>query len=354
MGDPDVMDTWGTSSLSPQLAGRFGEADDFMARVFPMDLRPQAHEIIRTWLFYTVVRAHLQHGSLPWRNAMISGWVLDPDRKKMSKSKGNVVTPMHLIERYGADAVRYWACSGRLGRDTAVDENQMKVGRRLAIKLLNASKFALSNSDGVGEDVDITEPLDAAMLARLADLVDDVTESFDRFDYARALESTETFFWFFTDNYIELVKGRTYGSRGDSAPAALCLAIKTLLTLFAPHIPFVTEEIWSWWKEGSVHLAAWPSGDAIRARAGDIAERAVYEVASEVLGEIRRYKSNSNLSLGAPVGKVFVRDTAERIAILRRSLLDVKDAGRVGELTLVADRSFSVSVTLDGGAARKA
>ena len=236
-----------------------------MSRVFPMDLRPQAHDIIRTWLFYTVVRAHLEHDSLPWKNTTISGWVFDPDRKKMSKSKGNVVTPMHVIERYGADAVRYWACNGRMGRDTAFDENQMKVGRRLAIKLLNASKFALSNAEGASDDAEITEPLDAAMLARLAELVDDVTEAFDRFDYARALEITETFFWFFTDNYIELVKGRTYGSRGDSGRdsgrAALCLAIETLLKLFAPHVPFVTEEIWSWWKDGSVHRAEWPSGE---------------------------------------------------------------------------------------------
>ena len=241
-----------------------------------------------------------------------------------------------------------------MGRDTAFDENQMKVGRRLAIKLLNASKFALLNAEGAAEDAAITEPLDAAMLARLAELVDDVTEAFDKFDYARALEITESFFWFFTDNYIELVKGRTYGNRGDSARdsgrAALCLAIETLLKLFAPHVPFVTEEIWSWWREGSVHRAPWPSGDAIHAKAGSIAEEAVYEVASEVLGEIRRFKSDSNLSLGAPVGKVVVRDTAERIAILERSLLDVKDAGRVGEFATVADGAFSVSVTPDGAA----
>ena len=200
------------------------------------------------------------------------------------------------------DEVRYWACRGRLGRDTAVYENQMRVGRRLAIKLLNAGRFALSNYEDVGEDHEITEPLDAAMLVQLADLVDGVSEAFDRFDYAHALEITETFFWFFTDNYIELVKGRTYGGRGDSGRTALCLAIETLLKLFAPHIPFVTEEIWSWWKEGSVHRATWPSGDAIRAKAGDIAGEAVYEVASEVLGEIRRYKSDSSISLGTPLG----------------------------------------------------
>ena len=351
VGDPDVMDTWGTSSLTPQLAGRFGEPDELMSRVFPMDLRPQAQEIIRTWLFYTIVRAELEHASLPWKNAAISGWVRDPDGKKMSKSKGNVVTPMHLIERYSADAIRYWACKVRLGRDTAVDENQIKIGRRLAIKLLNASRFALSNSEGVGEDGEITEPLDAAMLSRLADLVDGVTEAFDRFDYAHALEITETFFWFFVDNYIELVKSRTYGRRGDSARdsgrTALCMAIETLLKLFAPHIPFVTEEIWSWWQAGSIHRAAWPSGDAVRAKAGEIAGETVYEVASEVLREIRRYKSDSNLSLGTPLGRVVVRDTAERLAILRQSLSDVQDAGRIKDLTTISDRLFSVSVKLD-------
>ena len=356
VGDPDVMDTWGTSSLSPQLVGRSGEVDDLMARVFPMDLRPQAHEIIRTWLFYTVVRTHLHHGSLPWKNVAISGWVTDSDRKKMSKSTGNVVTPMNLIETHGADAVRYWACSSRLGRDTVVDENQMRVGRRLAIKLLNASKFVLSNADDVSENTEITEPLDSAMLIRLAELVDGVTEAFDRFDFALGLEITETSFWFFTDNYIELVKGRVYGSRTDSAResahAALLLAIDTYLKLFAPHIPFVSEEIWSWRREGSVHRSAWPNAEAIRARAGKTSNGVVYEMASKVLGEIRRFKSDSDVSLRAQVAKVVVRDTAEHLQILRESLQDIKDAGCVAELMTVADDMFSVSVTLDRAAAR--
>ncbi len=352
VGDPDVMDTWATSSITPQVVGHFGEQDDFLHKIFPMDLRPQAHDIIRTWLFYTTVRSHLEHGSLPWTNTAISGWVLDPDRKKMSKSKGNVVTPMAPIEQHGADAARYWACSGRLGRDTAFDDNQMKVGRRLAIKLLNASKFALMSAESETNGAGITEPLDAAMLTRLAKLVDDVTTAFESFDYARALEITESFFWFFTDNYIELVKGRTYGNRGDEARdsgrRALTLALETLLKLFAPHMPFVTEEVWSWWKDGSVHRAEWPSGDALRAEAGDAADESVYDVASEVLSEIRRFKSDSNISLGAPVGKVVVRDTAERLSVFERSLLDVQDAGKAGELTLVADGAFAVSVTLDG------
>ena len=186
--------------------------------------------------------------------------------------------------------------------------------------------------------------------------MDGVTEAFDRFDFALGLEITETSFWFFTDNYIELVKGRVYGSRTDSAResahAALLLAIETYLKLFAPHIPFVSEEIWTWRREGSVHRSAWPNAEAIRARAGKTSNGVVYEMASKVLGEIRRFKSDSDVSLRAQVAKVVVRDTAEHLQILRESLQDIKDAGCVAELMTVADDMFSVSVTLDRAAAR--
>ena len=243
------MDTWATSSLTPQIVTGWLDDPDLFERTFPMDLRPQAHDIIRTWLFYTIVRSHYEHDALPWRNAAISGFIVDPDRKKLSKSAANAPTdPDKLIERYGADGVRYWAARGRPGMDVIFDEKQLKIGRRLAIKLLNASKFALGlDSTTEGE---VTEPLDRAMLSSLADLVAEATAAFDRFDYARALERTESFFWSFCDDYLELVKNRAYSDEpgAESAKAALRLALETLLKLFAVP-PLRHEEVWSWWQE---------------------------------------------------------------------------------------------------------
>jgi valyl-tRNA synthetase len=333
IGDPDVMDTWATSSLTPQIAGGWEENPDLFELVFPMDLRPQAHEIIRTWLFYTIVRSHLEHGCLPWSTAAVSGWVMDPDRKKMSKSKGNVVTPAGLLEQYGSDAVRYWAASGRPGTDTAFDEAQIRVGRRLAIKLLNASRFVLAHPGPVGE---VIEPLDRAMLARLGELVAVATDAFEGYDYARALERTEAFFWGFCDNYLELVKERAYGSQGEDAAASAHGALRTALTviirLFAPFMPFVTEEIWSWWQEGSVHRASWPSAEF-----GVDGDPRVFATVTEVLGEIRKVKSAAKLSMRASVARAVVHGSPERLATLRAAAADLARAGRVAVLDLVED-----------------
>jgi len=360
VGDPDVMDTWATSSLTPQIATGWGDDDDLFAKTFPMDLRPQGHDIIRTWLFSTVLRSHLEHDSLPWTNAALSGWILDPDRKKMSKSKGNVVTPSHLVEEHGADAVRYWAANGRPGTDTAFDPSQMKVGRRLSIKILNASKFALGlggASIGAGDELAIdtslvTEPLDVALLDRLATLVAESTAAFEGYDYARALERTEMFFWNFCDEYLELVKGRAYGAFGDgpatSALTTLHIALSTLLRLFAPFLPYVTEEVWSWWQEGSVHRAAWPDADALRGAAAG-ADPLVYEVACAVLGEVRKAKTEVKRSLRADVERIVVRDTDLRLRALQSALGDVKEAGRVADVELVPVDdlgSFAVDATL--------
>ncbi len=350
-GEPDVMDTWATSSLTPQIAGRWADDPDLFERVFPMDVRPQAHEIIRTWLFSTVVRSDLEHGTLPWTDAAISGWVLDPDRKKMAKSKGNALTPIGLLDQYGSDAVRYWAASGRPGVDTAFDEGQMKVGRRLAIKILNASKFVLSRLESEGEEV--IAPLDKAMLAGLASLVEEATIAFEGYDYARALERTESFFWGFCDDYLELVKSRAYGGQGAepaaSANRALTLSLSTMLRLFAPFLPFVTEEVWSWWKEGSIHRAPWPSADELRQPAGRDADPRRLDVASAVLGEIRKAKTVAQASMRADVARVVVRDTSERLAALASVAGDVRDAGRIADLVTEEADSLSVEVTLAQG-----
>ena len=353
MGDPDVMDTWATSSLTPQIAGGWTFDDDLFARVFPMDLRPQAHEIIRTWLFSTVVRANSEHDAIPWSDVAISGWILDPDRKKMSKSKGNVVTPMDLLEEYGSDGVRYWAASGRPGTDTAFDIAQMKVGRRLAIKVLNASKFVL----GVGADPSlafdasaIVEPLDRALLASLADVVAEATRSYDDYNYARALESTESFFWSFTDDYVELVKERAYRDASDpgarSAHATLATALSVLHRLFAPVLPFVTEEVWSWWQVGSVHRTEWPTSDAVRRCAGD-GDPALLDAVASVLSDVRRAKSDAKVSMRTDVARASVRAPAAQIQLVAGAQGDLASAGRIAELDLAeAEGELLVSVEL--------
>jgi valyl-tRNA synthetase len=349
-GDPDVMDTWATSSLTPQIAGQAGEDEDLFARVFPMDLRPQAHDIIRTWLFSTILRAELDQGELPWSDAAISGWVLDPDRKKMSKSKGNVVTPMHLLEEHGADAVRYWAASGRPGTDTAFDPQQMKVGRRLAVKLLNASKFALVDLPAEGE---LSHPLDRAVIARLAAVVQDATESFEGYEYARALERTETFFWWFCDYYLELVKGRRYDpdpAVSASVSRALRLSLSTFQRLLAPFLPFVCEEVWSWWQEGSVHRASWPDAGELVAAGGDVGEAVreavALEITAEVLREVRKAKSQAQVKMRAPVGRVIVRDTPERLSALELGADDLCEAGAIEALEQLEAEEFAVEVEL--------
>ena len=341
--DPDVMDTWATSSLTPQLAGGWGDDEDLFAMVFPYDVRPQGHDIIRTWLFSTVVRSHHEHGSLPWTDAAISGWILDPDRKKMSKSKGNAVTPIALLEQYGSDAVRYWAASARPGTDTAVDEGQMKNGRRLAIKILNASKFVLSLPAGEGSP---SAAVDLALLAGLARLVEESTAAFAGYDYARPLERTEAAFWSFCDDYLELVKNRAYrgGADGGSATATLALALSTFQRLFAPFLPFVAEEVWSWWQEGSVHRAGWPEpGELAGAGSGD---PMVLDVASEVLRAVRKAKTGAKLSQRAAVDLLVVRDGPSRLEALRAAEGDLRDAGSVAEMRFEESDVAGVEVNL--------
>ena len=345
VSDPDVMDTWATSSLTPQIAGGWRTDPDLFARVFPMDLRPQGQDIIRTWLFSTVVRSHLEHGRLPWANAAVSGWILDPDHKKMSKSKGNVVTPRGLLEEHGSDAVRYWAASARLGTDAAFEVGQMKIGRRLAIKVLNASKFALTFGGDGEVAIDpalVTDPLDRAMLAGLADVTDRATAALLAYDHTRALEVTETFFWTFCDDYLELVKDRAYGGGATevsaptaSARAALGLALDTLLRLFAPVLPFATEEVWSWWQQGSVHRAPWPVAAPLFAVAAG-ADPALLASAGAALAALRKVKSEAKVSMRTEISHAELVIPADRAAALATVVGDLRAAGRVvGDLVLV-------------------
>ena len=310
-----------------------------------MDMRPQAHDIIRTWLFGSVVRSHHEHGCLPWSDAAISGWILDPDRKKMSKSKGNVVTPINLLEEYGTDAVRYWAASGRPGVDTAFDEGQMKIGRKLGTKVLNATKFVL----GFGEPPQGTRPtapIDLAMLARLAEVIDEATRAFEDFDYARALERTEEFFWWFCDDYVELVKGRAYGSNGDeaaySARAALRQALDTVHRLFAPFLPFVTEEVWSWWQQGSVHAAPWPESTSMTSP-GDVS---MLIPVSEVLAAVRRAKTEAKLSQRAAVDELIIEGSPSALAAIDACRTDLADAGGIAEFNTSAGEQLLIAVRL--------
>ncbi|GAP56764.1 valine--tRNA ligase [Arthrobacter sp. Hiyo6] len=320
-----MLDTWATSSLTPQIVGGWSSNEELFAKVYPFDLRPQGHDIIRTWLFSSAVRADALQNTAPWKHAAISGWILDPDRKKMSKSKGNVVVPTDVLNEYGSDAVRYWATSARLGADTAYEIAQMKIGRRLAIKLLNASKFVLNlgatEDSVVSTDLSaLTNPLDRAVLAQLSDVVQQATKAFENYDYARALQITESFFWQFTDDYVELIKDRAYGAAGEagqaSVLAALATSLDTLLRLFAPFLPFATEEVWGWWRTGSVHRAQWPA--PLDVSDGDTSMLATVGVA---LSGIRKAKSEAKVKQRTEVLSATVTATESLTTQLRAGLV---------------------------------
>jgi len=334
-GEADIFDTWFTSSLTPQIATGWIHAPERHKRLFPMDLRPQSHEIIRTWAFYTIAKAWLHEREIPWRSAAISGWVLDPDRKKMSKSRGNVVTPMHLIDQFGADAVRYWSLAARLGSDTAFDEKVFAVGRRLVTKLYNASKYALSQSAAAGP---VSHPLDLGFLARLGETAARATALLDDFDYASALDVVERFFWSsYTDNYLELVKARarseTDAAGRSSAVSAVQLGLSVLLRLFAPYLPYVTEEAWSWgFAEAagsrSIHRAPWPSQDELPAGARAAEAGRVFDLACAFLDAVRRGKSAAGGTVGRQLATLRVAASPEVVELLRACLADLRAAAR--------------------------
>ncbi|WP_258368914.1 valine--tRNA ligase [Curtobacterium sp. MCPF17_046] len=348
-GELDVMDTWATSSLTPQLAGKWETDPELYGLVYPYDVRPQAQDIIRTWLFTTVLRSQLEADVVPWTNASISGFIVDPDRKKMSKSKGNVVTPLSILEQHGADAVRYWAASSKLGTDAAFDPQnpkQIKVGRRLAIKVLNAAKFVYGFELPTGAHR-VTEALDVDMLAALGTVVDQATAAFEAYDHARALEITERFFWTFCDDYLELVKERAYGTAADathetqaSAVLALRGAIDVLLRLLAPFLPYATEEVWAWTHETSVHRASWPTRADLPV---DQAETGLLAAVGQALIGIRGAKTAAKASQKTPVTRAVVQAPAGLRELVERAAVDLAAVGRIQDLAFVDGDEFAVT-----------
>ena len=341
VGEVDIMDTWATSSLTPQLAGGWESDPELYDAVFPYDLRSQGQDIIRTWLFSTMLRAELEHGTIPWKNAGISGFIVDPDRKKMSKSKGNVVTPQAMLDDHGSDAVRYWAASSKLGTDAAFDPQnpkQIKIGRRLAIKVLNAAKFVYGFGDDVGE---VSEPLDRDMLDKLAIVVEEATAAYDNFDHAKALDLTEAFFWTFTDDYLELVKERAYTGEGaarTSAITALRQALEIMLRLLAPVIPFATEEVWSWTHDDSIHRSPWPSSKELDLGTGDTDHSGLLDLASEALIVLRRSKTDQKVAQKTAVRSATLQAPAQ----LQQASADVKAVGKIEQLTWAEGESIEL------------
>ena len=346
VGEVDILDTWATSSLTPQLAGGWISDPEKYAKVFPFSLRPQGQDIIRTWLFSTVLRSFQEENQLPWSDAALSGWILDPDRKKMSKSKGNVVVPNDLLDEHGSDAVRYWAAAARLGTDAAFDVGQMKVGRRLAIKVLNAAKFVLS-FELASDQVEVTEAIDQAMLAALGEVVTGATKAFEGYDHTKALELTESFFWNFTDDYLELVKERAYGQNTNpaaqaSAVSALRIALLSITKILAPFIPFAAEEAWSWWQEGSVHRASWPAPDELAAFT-DSQTPNLLSLASQALIGIRKAKSDEKLSMKAEISILTIEANESDIEALKLIESDLKSVGKIDQISYKVSDSLAIS-----------
>ena len=346
IGEVDIMDTWATSSLTPQLAGGWVSDPEKYAKVFPFDLRPQGQDIIRTWLFSTVLRSFQEEGVLPWSDAALSGWILDPDRKKMSKSKGNVVVPNDLLDEHGSDAVRYWASSARLGTDAAFDVGQMKVGRRLAIKVLNAAKFVLS-FEATSDAKEVTEPIDRAMLSALSEVVAQAGKAFESYDHTKALELTETFFWNFTDDYLELVKERAYGQDTSpeaqaSAVLALRISLHTQLRLLAPFIPFATEEAWNWWQEGSIHRTTWPLASELEGFTQS-QSASMLKTASDALVGVRKAKSDQQLSMKAEITSLTISAPEDKLQELKQLESDLRSVGKIEKISFVAGDVLAIS-----------
>jgi valyl-tRNA synthetase len=344
VGDPDVFDTWATSALTPLIPSGWPDDKERHAALYPNDLRPQAHDIIRTWAFVTITRSFLEDGSIPWKHAAISGFVLDPDRKKMSKSKGNTVLPLEPLEEFGSDATRYWAASSRLGVDTAFDPNVLREGKRLVTKIQNAARLIKGYEGSEGH---VQHPLDRALLARLGAVIERATSEWEQWDHAGALSEIETWFWSdFCDNYLELSKSRAYAGDG-SALATLRSALDIVLRLFAPFLPFVTEEVWNVDRSqpSSIHRERWPGPSEVNG----VQDDGSFDLVVGVLTQVRRAKSQAKVSIRYPVSRLIVRLPAEELVRLEPVMGDVCSSLAVQSFELRPEQSVEapeVEVTL--------
>ncbi len=310
--EKDVLDTWATSSVTPQIVRELFAGTTVYDKLFPMSLRPQAHDIITFWLFNTVVKSYLHQNSVPWDTIMISGWALDPHGKKMSKSKGNVISPQEMIDKYSADCLRFWAATSTLGDDLPFQEKDLVTGKKFATKLWNAFRF--SHTHLAGHPIAQPQELhttDRWLLAKLTTLVKNATESFESYEYSKTKLETEQFFWgVFCDNYLELIKDRLYNPQNhdthavESARYTLYTGFLTILKLMAPITPYVTEEIYqAYFKEfetkKSIHLTPWPGFTY-----PDVRAEALGDFVIQILTHVRKEKSTKNLSLKAPLKKI--------------------------------------------------
>ncbi len=356
----DVMDTWATSSETPQINARWGEAKGAARCPLPMSMRPQAHEIIRTWAFYTIVKSLVHHQDVPWDVAMVSGLVLDPNRDKISKSKGNNPTePKTLLDKHGVDAVRYWALSGRVGTDYPFNEDDLASGRRLAMKLWNASKLVLGHLSDFDPAAPRApeRPVDLGVRLRLAATVADATGMLDAYEFGLAKKRIEEFFWNdLCDNWLEMSKDRLYDLAPERAPerrAAQATAhdvLSTVLRLLAPFVPHVTEAVHqarfrATEGEASVTRAAWPT-DA--SPATDDPALVAWGTAVRALSAVRRWRSENKVSPGKPLGRVRFHLPVADATVFASVEADVRSAGRVlaVETAPVADGATDVAVTI--------
>lgn len=352
--ETDVMDTWMTSSNTPQIALNWAEDPDTFKKFYPESTRLQSHDIIRTWAFYTIVKGIYNNGNIPWKNIIISGFVLDPKGKKMSKSKGNVIAPQEILDKYGADTMRFWAAGSKLGDDLPYQEKDVLTGKKTVTKIWNASKFTIMNLEEylpTGLNAENLEIIDKWLLSKLMSVVKASTDAFESYEYSKSKQETDNFFWQkFCDNYLEFIKHRTYGENINpeskrAAQDTLYFALLTQLKLFAPIMPFITEEVYQQYfkefeKDESIHISKWPSYnsklvDEEAEKAGDLAVA--------VVSEIRKHKSINKQSLKVELESITISCTKDQEKLLKLVETDILRAGVVKNIKYESSEELKVS-----------